>query len=304
MFSSLKDFLGSIFGTINKSDAELDLQNSINSLNAAYGSYQIASTIEEISGLHGKDTLGLIKTFYSVIDQSDLKLRLTRNNEFFSDIATLINNAITNAEVVREILSEIQGNEVVADAMEARNAIAFRSVPHYYFMSKYSTSLLNFVVATESELLNRVPVNIPKRSIDEIFNNMRVFTKLLTIYGEDPVVFKTKIMKLSRDVITRGEDARVDNYRNYTQEDIAVGLPSGFIGSPIYSLRRMFASWEAGRYHRAKVEKPLIESRLNEWQSLKEGGSTDPQVEKEINYLQTKLTSIERKLSEVEESVQ
>lgn len=304
MLDSIRDFLKSIVGVVDKSDVEMDLQKSVQSLDAAYSAYQIAATIEDVSGLWNKDTKNLIKQFYNVIDRSGIQVRLYQKDDFFGDVATLIKNAIANAEFIGTVIRDMQNDQIVGEAMEAGNAIVLRSVPHYYFISKYALSLINFIVATESNLANRTPTNIPKRTIDEIFANMRVFAKLMSIYGEEPTVFQKKILSIPKTVITATDNERVDNYQDYTRIDIASGIPfAGFIGNPIYSVRSMIASWQAGRYHKLQSEKPLIELRLAEWKNRKEGGDVDPIVEKRIVELQDELTSTERKIKSMEDSV-
>lgn len=85
--------------------------------------------------------------------------------------------------------------------------------------------------------------------------------------------------------------------------DLFANLPQGFVGSPIYSIRLIFAQWEADRYRGLKDRKKMMELRLLHLTLLKENGNTDVDVEKEIIYLQKRVSDIDFNLDKIEASI-
>lgn len=304
MLDNLINFLKSMVGKTDKSEVEIDLQTSLSSLEGVAGSYKIAATIEDVSGLSTKESQQLSKIFYSVIDRAKMNHRFNNRDNFIHDISELIENVVQNGATINSLLMDIDQKDIVGQAMKNRDVVVFRAVAHYYFISKYAYSLLNYVVAVETANSNRVPVNIPKRSVDELYDNLRLFSKLLTIYGDSPKTFRAKIIDLPPTIITVNEEGRIADFKDVASQDIAQGLPLGFLGSPIYSIRTAISNWQVNRYRALKAEKPLLELRLQHWQTLKETGQNDAAVEEEIAYLQDKLNTFNRKISDMEESVQ
>ena len=85
--------------------------------------------------------------------------------------------------------------------------------------------------------------------------------------------------------------------------DLFDNLPTGFIGSPIYTVGLVFAQWEADRHKELKDKKKLLELRLLHLRLLQEQGKGDANQEKEITYLQRRVTDIDYKVSKIESSL-
>lgn len=74
---------------------------------------------------------------------------------------------------------------------------------------------------------------------------------------------------------------------------------AGFIYSPIYHLRMAWADFEISRYESLKNNKQATEAILLDLR-LKKEGTNDPSLDKQIQYYENKLTSIQYKIDEYE----
>lgn len=305
MSNKIKKFLSTIYGTINKSDTELDLEKSVSYLTDIIEAYNLTAGAIPDGNFKSNVNRELIKNFYSDISRvlsKTVPLSVTQN--FLVDVVNILSNVRENGKEVQFHLRNFKSNVITTSAIGADAAAILRAVPHYYFMTRYAVELLNYMLANEIKELNSTPTEIPKRQEQGIKDNMLIFSVLLGGYGCDPKEFKTRVDSIPETVLTKAQDARVDEYEYDYRIDIVPGLPSGFIGSPIYTIRSGIAKWQADRYHAAEDTKRLLSLRLNYYESLKASGQVNAEVEKEISYLQGQISKISAKLERMEASIQ
>ena len=108
--------------------------------------------------------------------------------------------------------------------------------------------------------------------------------------------------RLSTAFVHRQQIEAVDFYSD--KVDVFNNLPQGFIGSPIYSVRLVFAQWESDRYRALKDKKRLLELRYLHLKLMKDQNQSDINIEREITHLQKHITTIDYKLSKIEESLE
>lgn len=305
MSNKVKTFLRSIYGSINKSDAELDLEKSISYLGEIIDAYQMTESAIPDGKFTDNANKDMVKRFYTEMARKmPHGMSLSITNNFLLDVRILLSNVRDNGKEVQAKLRDFKSNVISSTAMGADTAAILRSVPHYYFISRYAVELLNFLLANEIKALNSTPTNIPPRQVQDIKENMVIFTTLLGGYGCPYKDFKNRVDAVPESILTKGEDSLVDEYQYDNRIDIVPGLPNGFIGSPIYTIRSGIAKWQADRYHAAEDNKRLLELRLNYYESLRDNGNVNAEVEKEIQYLQGQVSKLAAKLEKMEASVQ
>lgn len=182
-----------------------------------------------------------------------------------------------------------------------------RAVGHFYFMTKYALDLINYIYVLEAE---HGGIELSKDSkpnakqIEIIKKNMWLYARLVAVYGTDPKHFTEELDSLSTITVPKEQVEEVVSQYQGQKLDLLDNLPQGFIGSPIYTVRLVFAQWEADRYKKLRDQKKLLELRYLHLRMIQEQGGGDANTEKEMAYLQSRITDIDYKTSKIEESVE
>lgn len=307
MLLNLSSFFRSILPSFSKSDVESDLEISIENISSVIDSYKTYEEIEKVIKPSSDENKDVLKQFYKELDVPRNSVKLTPNKLLSTDTVNLFLNVKVNAEWMLNIITESINDVIVSQALTAYHANLLRAVPHVYFLTRYATDLLNFLYVQEAEstgqdLSNDYKLN--KKQKEFIKKNVWVYARLLSVYGLKHDDFKDKLSGILDIVINKDNvEETVSAYSN-SKIDLFSNLPSGFVGSPIYTVRLIFAQWEADRYRSMKDKRKLLELRLLHLKLLKEQGKADVQLEKEISYLQSRITNLDYKLAKIEESVE
>lgn len=303
--SKIKTFLNSITNTINKSDAEVDLEQSLNRMKTTIEAYAIAFKVVPEGKLSSAENIKASKDFY--LDSSRVfpdGVNMSFNKNIFQDVRTLLINVLENGEkVLAPNLKAIKSNVVSTTSIGATEANLLRAVPHYYFISRFSDELLNFLMANEIQKANGGDTGFAPVEVKRIQDHMLIYAQLLSSYAVPTATFRKTLEMIPNEVLTKGQNDRVDEYQYDHSLELVPYAPNGFLGSPIYSIRLAIANWQADNYHEAVDTRDLLLLRLNYYESLANGGQPDEEVEKEIKYLQGKVSKLNRKIAKVEESV-
>lgn len=299
--SKIGNFVRSIFGTVNKSDVEMDLQESLDSISVIQTSLALARNSQIGPEFINKHNIDLSKRFYQLVKRSRAQVSLSFNMDMMDDLNSFFLNLQENGKIIMRVLNDYNTSVISTNAISSKDANILRAVPHIYFIVKYTNDLINWLMANEINAANNIPTNIPKVMDKKINGNLNIFVTLLTTYGDNPNVFRNRIDKIPSNVLTKEENSRIETF--HAGDDIVPGAPDGFIGSPIYTIRSISAKWQADRYHLRQDEKKLFELRLNYLQSIKAQGNVDASVEKDIEYLQNKINKINYELDKMEADI-
>lgn len=307
MIRNLANFFHSILPSFSKSDIESDLEISIENISSILDSYKTYEEIERVIKPSHDDNKEIIKQFYKELDLPRNSVKLTPTKLLSTDTVTLFLNVKVNAEWMLDKITESINDVIVSQALTAYHANLIRAVPHVYFLTRYATDLLNYIYVQEAENTGKELANdykLNKKQKEFIKKNIWIYARLLSVYGLKPEDFKDKLSTVIDVVINKESvEETISSYGN-AKIDLFSNLPSGFIGSPIYTVRLIFAQWEADRYRAMKDKRKLLELRLLHLKLLKEQGKSDVELEKEINYLQARITNLDYKLAKIDESVE
>jgi len=304
--SNIFSFINKIMPSFNKSDLETDLEVSISYINEAvlptYKDLESLYSVNDIISTKGKK---IVTDFYKELSIKDSKVKITPQKNIGKDIYTLISNVGLNALYVQVEFKKFLSNTVITSNLTAKKAFYLRAIGHIYFMSKYATDLANYLYINETLVVQKdldTSYKLAPKQEKYIVDNIWVFARLLSTYGLSNENFKDKIYTLS-DVVIPTEVTEDTGMHTGPEVDIIDNISTNFIGSPIYQIRLVFAQWEADRYKDLKDKKKLLELRALYFRLLKEKGQADATIEKELEYLQKRVTDLDYKISKMEESV-
>lgn len=299
-------FVSSLMPSISRSDAEADMEISMDGCVTAIDLYTQLAQTQEVTTFHSKEAVKLVDEFYKDLAAGKPQLDLPRTKSLHGYTLALLKNVQVNGAVITKELEDIKSEVIVSHAITASKAVILRAVAHYYFMTKFAIDFLNYLLVLEAEhagveLARDAQLN--KKQVTLIKNNLWIYARLMAVYGSDSAKFRDKLSSVENYQITKdsiNEASAISGNRL----DIFNNLPDGFIGSPFYTIGLVMAQWEADRYKELKDKKRLLELRLLHLRVLKDQGNGDANSEKEIAYLQRKVTDLEYKISKIEESVE
>lgn len=305
---NILEFVKRMLPTFSKDDAELDMETSI-----SYLEQSVIPSLGSIKALYpdGKfnsnEAKKIIADFNKTIKSSKHKIPTKGINQFATDLAqALEKGVIPNARFLQKEIDRVINDTVLSSGLTVYKAFLLRSVTHYHFMSHYMSDLCNYLLVKEAEY-GKLDVSsdyrLNKRQESKITNNLGIFCTLLSFYGRESREFAKSIDVLPDVVIpTADVEDQIDDYTRAAAEPLTT-LPMGFVGSPIFSIRLVFAQWQADRYLKLKDSRKLIELRCLHLETLRDQGENDENLEKEIVYLQKRLTDVDFKIAKYEEKL-
>lgn len=306
MSMNIAGFIKSLLPSFDKSDLESDLEISLESIATIQESYTNIEQITNVAKFQSKAVKELLKEFYKEFGSVKTKFRLAAHENIGADTVNLFKNVKVNGDYLLKEISDAVNDVVVSGALTAYKANLLRAVAHYYFLTRFAMDFANFLYVAEAEesgmeLGKDYKLNNKQREF--ITKNIWIYARMLAVYGQDHEQFKSKIEAIDEITLPKDQVDEVVDVYNADKVDVFDNLPNGFIGSPIYSIRLVFAQWEADRYKNLKDKKKLLELRFLHLKLMKEQSQSDVNVEKEIEYLQKRITDIDYKLAKIEESV-
>lgn len=300
-------FIKSLLPNFSKSDLESDMEQSIESIPDILNIYSSLESVIKGIKLESKESKDILKTFYKEIDSVKHKNKISSTKNIGTDTLTFFKNVKENGDYLLNEISDSVNDVIVSQALTAYKANLLRSVSHYFFLTRYSLDLANYLYIKEAEH-GKMDLDknykLVKKQEEFITKNIWLYTRALAVYGTDPSEFKHRLEKISEVSLPKEAIDEVVDLYNSDKIDITNVLPNNFIGSPIYSVRLIFAEWQSQRFHSSKDKRKLLELRLLHLKLMKEQGQSDIAIEKEIVYLQKQVTNIDKYLSDLESDVE
>lgn len=307
MSLNLVSFVQSLVPTLSRSDLESDLETSLDVIKTILATYGDLNGSYPKGKFNSKEANAIATSFYKEYDAAKNKGKVKPSNSLAGDTIAIFSNAITNGERVKKEVAAISNEVIVSQAMTVVKVNIVRAVGHFYFMTKYALDLINYIYVLEAE---HGGIELSKDSkpnakqIEIIKKNMWLYARLVAVYGTDPKHFTEELDSLSTITVPKEQVEEVVSQYQGQKLDLLDNLPQGFIGSPIYTVRLVFAQWEADRYKKLRDQKKLLELRYLHLRMIQEQGGGDANTEKEMAYLQSRITDIDYKTSKIEESVE
>ena len=232
------------------------------------------------------------------------EVKLERQS-YAKDIVSIFTNIKENGEWIKSELEKALNDVVVSTALSTHKCVLMRAVAHYYFVTRYALNMINFLYSNEANNISEMDRKYkPNKKQEEYLNeNDWLYVRILNLYGSSKSDFEKNVGSIVDIILPKDEVEDTISMYSKEKTDITDNLPEGFIGSAIYSIRLMFAQWEADRHKDLKDKKKLLELRLLHYRMLRDSGQSDVSVEKEIEDLQKRVTDLDYKISKIEEDI-
>lgn len=306
MSLNIAGFIRRLIPTLSRSDSEVEMDISVQELQQSIQVWKDLASVYASAKWTHKESLSTVQHFYKELPEVP-GVKLGSQKSFASDVSLLLGNCLINAEVIRKLLADISNEVIVSQALTAARANVLRAVGHYFFIARYAMDLANRLYILESEQAGvqlTKDATLNNKQIHFVRDQLWIFCRMLAAYGQDPVKFQQAMDGLSMVQLPQEAFDEASGWAEAHKVDFISNLPDNFIGSPIYTVRLIIAQWQADRYRHMKDKKKLLELRALYLRALQEQGRADVQMEKELAYLQKRVTDLDYKIAKIEESVQ
>ena len=282
---------------LQKADIEEDIRITLKEMSqVAIPQYFSASAAFKVNKIQSEEVKLFEKAFYK---HMDLK---TKGPNFIVDIHAALQRSLSNMTYIQKVTTEVLEADLLNEGLTAKKAHIVRAAASISFISNFSIEFLNHILVLESNAVGDSR-EIAPAEVKYINSRYETFFKNLNEYGMDPDKFQTLLSGVPDVVITSKNAASITQVFKPTELDPfgTMGL-SGFTGNPIYHVRLLITEWQGRRYNANKDKKKLLELRLLHLKSLYDN-NPNPRLEQEINYIENRVSKLDRALREVEESL-
>lgn len=295
------DFVKKLLPHIDKADVLEDIEVTTTELTTgAIPCYQSATVYFKTADIKAANNKDIIKVFYRNYELTPRK----RKDNIVADINDAFINIRANLDYLSEEIENLFTKDIIKDGLTLRKAVLLRTAEHISFITRYSIDILNLIYVNEA-VAKKADLEEGFKGNDH-FNkltnkNLYVFARLLYTYNVKLDTFK---QLMGRSIEITVNERTIDNivaaYKEEEVDPLGSAVVQEFEYNPIYHIRLIIAEWQADRYKGFKDKKKMLELRLLHLRSLEQG--SDPKLEKEIEYIQDRVTTIEYKMSKMEQT--
>lgn len=303
---NLLNFVKKILPSYEKNELLLNLEISLKQFKNIREVYSNLQEVLRVTKFNSKRNKDILDKFYKELKEDKISVKLSPSKNLGEDILNIFKNIENNGKLLYRKIDDDLNDIIISEAISNLKAIYLRSIAHYEFMTTYALKFANYLYITEIVDMNLEVENnykLNKKQIEYIEKNIWIFARLIASYSVSTDKLEKEFAELEDIVIIKDKTEEIEELHKSNKIDFINDLPANFIGSPIYSIRLAIATWQAERYKAMKDEKKLLELRHLHYKMLKENGNSDPAIEKEIGYLQKKITDLDYKISKMEESI-
>ena len=290
------NFVKKLLPSLDKKDILEDMRITIAELdNIVIPEYSKAVTYLQVNTLKQEQIKDMSIAFYESLDAGGI----ARQSNIVAEVSVRLSNIRDNTIYIRDNIEKILSEDVISASLDAKKAIYIRAASDMSFISRYAPDLLNLILAVETDTVD----SIPPSTIKYVERNLKQFVYLLSDYGITPKVFNKTITAVP-DIVIGGDagDKAAAVYSNSELDPLETSYINNFYGNPIYYIRTAIATWQSNRYKSSKDKKKVLELRLLYLKSLNEN-KNDAKLEREIEFTQSRVDKIDRKLRAVEEDL-
>jgi len=228
---------------------------------------------------------------------------LHREKNEISELKSALNVVRLNLGTIGDEIEKVLEETSITDTITAKKAVLVRAAENISFISRFSTDLLNLMYIYEHISRGVESVEVSVYMTKYVLPNTKNFFRLLETYSRDPDNFKRSIESIPEVIINRkGYDAIMSLHDRESVDPFNSAGTVNFEMNPIYHFRLMIAEWQANRYKSYKEKKKSLELKLLNLKLL-DDGKRDIKLEKEIEYIENRISSLEYNIAKMDESV-
>jgi len=255
--------------------------------------------------IKSSEVKALSEIFYRNFDQVQGFKNTYKNKYGLNMVQTVksrFENFVKNAEDLEERLQAAFDTDVLKEGMTARKTALLRASEYFSFASRFSIDLLNYIYSKELKTMGSDESSdlIKKRS-DAIEKNIAVFAVVFSFFSIETEEFKDYYNKVPDVFLSAMQYKHIaELFDESTYDPVKPPTLVGFEYSPIYHIRMAISEWQAARYKSYKDKKTILELKLMNLKFASED-KKDPKLEKQIDYLQSRIDDIDFEMSKIEE---
>jgi len=235
---------------------------------------------------------------------------------------------LVSHELVEEKLQKYLEEDIIADGITCLKANLIQCLEGISFVSKYSYKFLNFIyVAETAEVTNYddliddknykpgsgnsksyISDNFSPADLAYLENSFVPFCITFGALTKTKAEFEKIIDKIPDIVITSSNSDAIsstidkDKLSPFALNGLIQGPNPSVFDNPIYHFALMVAEYQANRYKESKESKKVLELRLLNLEMIKQK-NPDAKLQKEIEYIQSRIQGFDYKIKKMEESV-
>lgn len=296
--SGILNFISGLLPRIEKSTIQKDIETTVKELRDY--------TLPMVNELSNQYKLVPFKSeFYNTLQSHvyDQVKFAKKSPNLWLDLSNALTNTLSNASVLEDLIKNYLQEDTLRDGITARAAHVLRMVSAMSFVSTYVLEAADFALIQEAVKLGDDDTVAPKQA-EYIKNNMEKFARTLADVSIPTNEFN-KLMQDIPDVFLSDKNASAVGAM-FTAKQIdpfsKLSAMSNWTGSPIFTIRLAWETYQAERYYAAKDRKSVLELRLIHLQN-KQAGENNPRLEKEIEGLEARIRKYEQKIRKIEESI-
>lgn len=249
-----------------------------------------------LTAMNAKETKDLDKLF-----RSRLSKDLGEDKMYVSAVLKQLKNSVELLTMIEDNLEKYFSKDVAKASVTYSQMNIMRMIDLIAFNAKYARKLLLWTFQKEQEALGqRIDSPFTKTEVNWLFENRPLFFSSVKTLSKDVDKVKVLIRNIPNIVIDVKDNEEVEASVDSNKLD---PFNMGFIPlaiNPVYHIGRLVAEWQAARYDASIEERRALEYRLIMLKELG-NGKRDAKLEKEIEYIETRVKKLNYKISKYED---
>ena len=221
---------------------------------------------------------------------------------------------LSSHELVEEKLQKYLEEDVVADGITCLKANLIQCLEGISFVSSYSYKFLNYVYVletaeqSEGDSNSYIKSNFSPVELEYLESNFVPFCLAFGALTKTKVEFEKIIDKIPDIVVTPSNSEAIgstidnDKLSPFASNGLIQGPGTSVFSNPIYHFALMVAEYQANKYKVSKETKKVLELRLLNLELINQK-NPDAKLQKEIEYIQSRIQGLDYKIKKMEESV-
>lgn len=259
-----------------------------------------------------ESSLGLLKTWKFKHDEiKDLQSTFNRmvkdsgHGNMVEQIHNKFKIVLENTAVLEKMVETTYSEDIAGAGLTYLKANMLQFVEFVGFTSNYARKLLIYIYILETSLYEEsktvITESLSPAEVKWIKDNFISFCVALNIVGCDSKKVKKSLDDIPDIVITTDNYDTLSSTMGETKLDpFQMKLIATWV-NPIYHVRMFIAEWQADRYKVAKEELKLLQLRKLNLEKIS-SGKPDAHLEKEIEYMESRIQSLNYKVKKMEEA--
>lgn len=223
---------------------------------------------------------------------------------YITGIHETFKNAVQVLDVLDDLVDKYYGKDISATGMTFLKANMLRHIEAVGFAARYARMVLLYTYAAETAIRNPngKPVTgsfLTKPERDWMFANAKDFRNVCKLLRIEPKNVKATYAIVPDVTITQ---EAVETMQAVKGSSTANPHRMNFISSkwwPVFHIRMAVVEWQKYRRDKAAEELKALEYRLLHLRNM-DTGQVDARIEREIDYLETNISKLSRKIDKLE----